>query len=611
MEYAKLKDEINKIKRTINRLRSKKVGLEKELGSLEGEKNEARRNYNNSYETKKREARQQHRKDLLLPFEQKRSAAQKALSDLESQHEEDLANLTVDNLMKNYSSKQEILQEVKESADELHKVIIEVVGQRFCDELESQLEVQEMKIEDENLDEMINYFNDCGTEIKKVSTGSSKLIGMINSVQNLIVDIDGSNVQLPTSAILGIAGVLIVIIFLCYKYVFPFYVLLLCILCVINLLRNYKVFKIILAQKTIRDNVDAIEERFRAEVLEEIERKTEEINEHFEKEKTALQSELRNINEEIERLNQTADRSFVFDEDSIRDIYNATIRQKELRESEISDSIHAADVEMQELYKKLDELNSELNRTIGDIQEQYLDYDSIGTSLQFDGKFIIDVVESKPIFFEHPKTSVLCLYQDEKVIADFIRLLNLQLRVKMSPTAYRVDVVDPTNLGRDYLCFKPVPKNDKEKASIGKLFRIIKNDGEYAPVVEENSELLSKRINTILSGHSDIEAYNEFMLSIDSLTEAYQFSFLLDPSSKTLTDTRMHQLLRNGSSVGMYYHLFIREDEFYSMGQGVPAILSNVGKFYVQTGSNIQSRAKDWLLEKIEEQKNMGNPLKG
>jgi hypothetical protein len=429
------------------------------------------------------------------------------------------------------------------------------------------------------------------------------MVGVIDTVQQVLVGIDSSGIQISTGGTIGISVALLVVTILCYKYVFPFYLTFLLVIAGFNIYRNYKVLKIILVQKTIRDNVDSIEEMFRQQVLEELDRRTTEENKKFEGERAALESEIGGLNSKIEQLAQNSESSFVFDDNQIREIYEATVRQKEHREDEINDAIQQDDKKIKGLYEKLEELQKELDKMVGNIQYSYLNYEAIGSSMTLDKNFIIDVENSKPVFFQHPLTSFLCLYTDEKIVSDFVRLINLQLRVKLKPNMFSVDVFDPTNLGSSYLAFKPVPKNDKEAAMLGNLFRIFTDESDFSQSVKEYSEELGRKINTIITGYENIDEYNKFMLSIQSLTESYHFIFIIDPSDRVLANKALVQQLRNGASVGMYYHLFMREGDFYSLGTNAHSLLDNVGRIYLLTESGIQSRAKDWILERLEEEK--------
>jgi hypothetical protein len=47
----------------------------------------------------------------------------------------------------------------------------------------------------------------------------------------------------------------------------------------------------------------------------------------------------------------------------------------------------------------------------------------------------------------------------------------------------------------------------------------------------------------------------------------------------------------------------MREGDFYSLGTNAHSLLDNVGRIYLLTESGIQSRAKDWILERLEEEK--------
>lgn len=604
MNYAELNSAIRKAKSSINKLRADKIALEKEIGDIEKEKQDARQNYHENYSKAVQDAKEQHKKDLVAPFERKREEAQNAMLQIQTDHANALDELTEENLLKDCSSQQDILAEVRESIANLRSVIIDVVGERFYDELIDQLDAQEIQIDEDRLEDIVDYFNICSSEISKISQRSGKMLGMVVKVQDTLAQIDGSNIELDTRVTIAICGALLVITVLSYKYIFPFYLAFVVVLAGLNIWRNYKVLKIILTQKTIQDNVESIESMLRAQVAEELEKRISAENKRFEAKKSELQNQIDELNMKIQHVSQHSDSSFVFDESKVKSIFDATVRQKEVRENDINEQLHRIDIDLSKKNSELDALQEQLHKMVGSIQDSYLNADSCGKAYELDTKFILDVVNGKPVIFDYPETSMLFLYSNERDVVDFIKLINLQLRVRLSPEVFTVTVYDPTNMGSDFLCFEPVAKDEKEEMLVKKLFHIIDSEKDFLDELEHLSEDLRSRINTIVNESGDINTYNKFMKSIDALIQTLEFIFIIDPSDRVLGYQSLPQQLLNGSKVGMYYHLFINENTFFSPGSKATDLLDGVSKIYQLSSSGVQPKAKEWILDQIEERKN-------
>ena len=600
MDYATLRRELNSTKKSISSIRNKKMQLEQELKDLSLEKEKARNAYRQNYSTEKQNALARHKEEVLKPLEEERAHLEDELHELRLKHDHDLGELTVDNLMEHCSSKQDILNEVKESVNNLHGVIVDAVGERFCKELESQLDVKEVPIDESKLEEIVAYFNICSSEITKISQKGNRLTTIISSAQNALLKLDGSNLEGNTGATVVLIVALSVILLLCYKFVFPYYVLFLLFIGAVDMYRNYKVLRIIMSQKIIRDNVDAIEDMLHKQVLEELNKRTEQVNSEFEEKQSALEQQQQAINDDIVKKAELAERSYVFDEQGVVNSYNVAIRQKETRENEINLSIRESDKELEQAYTKLESLQAQLDDIVGSIQEEFLNFDKIGTEYEMDPKFIVDVEKSKPVFFNHPMKSTMFLYNEETDVINFIRLLIVQLRVHLNPNSFTVDVYDPTTLGSGYLCFKPSPKDDREAVLLNKLLHIATSREELKEMFVSYNAELGRRFTLIMSGYDSLTEYNRFMLSNQSLPEPMKFVFIQDPDPKIFEDLNVIQLLRNAAKIGYYFHIFMRKDRFFNLNEQTKAIIEVIGGFYFIEDSKILPRAKDFVSEQVE-----------
>ena len=196
----------------------------------------------------------------------------------------------------------------------------------------------------------------------------------------------------------------------------------------------------------------------------------------------------------------------------------------------------------------------------------------------------------------HPKESCLFLYNKVDEVANFIKLLCVQLRIKMSPMNLLISVIDPEGLGVQYL---PLDTSNSEDESIKQLFQIITDKSATKDFLEKSNSELDRKVGAILRNYNDIEEYNTAMVESDSLTESYNFIFYLDPALDDVKDSNLTTLLKNGGIVGIYTHLCINMQSFKEMQDSAAEIIKRVNTVYVLQNGSIYKKAKDFALENL------------
>lgn len=599
MDYTSVKQEINKLSQTISKKRREKVTCEQDLQLLHNEKKDSESKFFAAKAKKEQKDRKLYTEELLKPFEEKRVSLTEELEHLKAEYTEATENLTVDKAMQDSSSKQEILDAVKDSADKLKEIIINIVGERFYNELESQLSVPDIIDDTEKLEDVIDYFNICEKNTERISRHSGKISRMVNQAQSVIMSEKLGEGTSNSNADTVIAVLVLFLLFIAFKYVFPVYMCGLVAALVLNLMRHYSIFKIMLIQKTVRDNVDGIESVIRQQILETIEQQKQEMKVKYDGDVAKINSELAQLQNDITRVASSADSTFKFDDTDIRRQYETGKIQKEARERALVSKI--ASIE-QDIAKNQDLLNKQkelLNSALGQMQAQYLDASRIGDSYEFDPKFLQNVENDKLDFFTHPKTSCFFIYQEEEDIYDFMKLLLLQLRTRLNPFAYVADIYDPIAMGRDFLRFQP--DNPQKLVSIEKLFRIFTTETEFVGVFSEYKEDIDNRRLEIFKEYNNIAEYNKYMLSIDSLTETYCFVFALGVDVSILHNRIFAQIAQNGGDLGVYIHCFVSEDDCIKMGENAVKVLAPISKVYTIDKRGAKPKAKTWLVDLIKD----------
>ena len=602
LNYSDIKKEITSINRTITKKRSEKVKLEQDLIMIGKDKSTIKQRYKLDASKKAVAAKKDFVQSKAQPLEQRRSLLTSSLEKLKKQYKQDLDSISVDSLATESSDKQEILESVKAASDKLHEIIVSMVGERFYNELDKQIPTGELVTDTEKLSEIVDYFNICEVELERLSAKSGKLTKFVDKLQFVIMSIDIGEIKSDSSVDLVIAILVIILFGIGFKYLYPVYLILGLAGFGINLTRHYKIFKILLIQKTVRDNVDSIESLIRQQLIQEVERQKQALTEQFNAEKSKYLAEIDRVNKSIDSVAYAAGSAFKYDDSEDIKNQHLILNQRAREEAQISENIGRIESELKALDIELREKTSLLNNELQQEQMRYLDTSVIGTSFIFDPKFLQNVEGSKLEFWTHPESSALFIYNERKYAIDFIRLILIQLRIRLNPFAYNIDIVDPERMGRDFLKFQPLNKD--KSPSIDILYRIFKTEDDFKEEFEIYNAEVSKRLNTIFRSHNSISKYNEFMLSIDSLTETYKFIFIMDPTATSLMDPSLQQIARNGGDLGIFVHFFVSEDFALTPNNRCDEAIQNISKLYTIGNTGAKTKATTWLIEQIEEKRN-------
>lgn len=597
MDYGEIKKELLAINKEISNLRKKKTVRIKELNDLIKVRQHSEEAYASDHLKQAQSEKARYKEKQLKPYEDKRSELEHQLIREKNLYYEEKDLLTEENLMADCSDQQSILLEVTAASNSLRKLIEEILGSRFYEELDRQMQ-SPIEINDpEQLQNIVSYFNSCELEIEKISKHSGKITRFVNKFQEAVGGIPVEKLSTKSKADYLVVVLVLILVLIGFRYVAPVYVTLLAVGAVINLIRHYKVFKILLVQKTVRDNVAHIEEMLRQQVLEELDRRLEDAEQKYQEKQKELNAELEELEEQIKDVSQEADATFVFDDTKVRNNHSIELADIDQKMNKIQEELAEIEATLGEKNKLLLEKKNLLNSQAMNMQKQYVDPEKIGESYQFDIKFLVNVKDSKLEFFEHPESSCLFLYKDLEDMDNFIRIVLYQLRIKLNPFAFNVDVYDQMTAGRNLIRFKP--DNREDKPSIELLFRVFSEDEKFKQETESYKKELDRRALFVLREYKNIKEYNKYMLDIDSLTETYKFIFMLNPVMSLLSDSKLLQQFKIGGDLGFFYHVFVKEDDFYKGNEQSLSILDMFGKLYILEKSGPKSKAQTFIEEKI------------
>lgn len=603
MDYNTLKLEVDSNKRLITKIKLNLKSIGVDLENLRGSRKVLEDNYQNEVRRAKKSAFESHHAQQVSVYDDKVRKLEQGLSDLKQRYKEELDNLTEDNIGEMYTGEQEVNNEIKASLNVLQDRLKHAISPRFQKELEDQLEVQQIDLESQNLEPLLKYFNRQSVLIERMSRKSTSFdfLGYFsnqfikkNPISSEGAAEDDRQERIKLAMLVGIG---IIILVAAAYFVFPAYAIALTVFTGYNISKHYRIYSALIAQKAVKDNITQIEEALKSKVLAQLEEQRETLKLDFEAALDEAERSLGSARSEAAGASTNANSSFQFDDSSLRNNYEAASRAKDDKENSLVAEKRDLTQQLNGLYQKLKKSEDDLRSVAGSIQSDYLDFEKIGSDVVFRPRFIFDVKDTKPVFFDHPQNSCLFVYNDITDVINFVRLLSVQLRIKLNPFNLAITTIDAVGLGIDYLVMQPQP--DKKDESVKNLFRVLTNKADINERLEAYNAETVKRIKLIRVQHQNIAEYNEFMLERDSLTESYDFLFYQDPDLADLQSTPMKQILKNGGCVGIFAHLFLHADVLRGSGDAGHKLVEDVSTIYLLKDGDLFKRARDFVHENM------------
>lgn len=487
----------NEIKKSIDRVRKDIVGIKRNLSRNEEDQREIRRAVDKAESTfqlnlrqEKDTAQQEFVQQSVADVNNEIQSLQHQISQTQQEYDNEIDRIKGMDIASQYSDEQAITAEVRASLAVLQEQLTKTISPRFQNELEGQFETQEIAMSSEEIEEVIKYFNKQSRMIEHMGSGSW-VDKLIDKILQLVRIPSLEKNEKTTKVSFGILSILLVVLVaVAGKFLFPFYVLFLGVLLFYNVNKHYRIFSALIAQKTVKDNLKLIDESLRNKALEQQQALLQETQEQYDAQLLQAQEELDSLKRRKDSATMSAMQSFTFDDTDLQSRYSNAIKINNKRLEQLKDEKDSLQHSLNEAQNELQELEHQLHAIAGNVQSEYLDLQKIGTSPIFNPQFIVDIKKSKPTYFTHLQAGMLFLYNDSKDVSNFIRLILLQLRIKLSPHNMNCTIIDTQDLGIDYLPFKPNnPDNDE---AINSLFRII---GDKEKIKETIDDLVAS-INT-------------------------------------------------------------------------------------------------------------------
>lgn len=582
-DYKQLRSEISGLKKRLNGLKSQERSLAEEYSNIE-----------NRYQTEIRDAKLKDKDkfnySITKPYEEKLKECESKLDALKEKYNKDMDENDDSHVDDFYTDEREILNEINSSTELLTEKINAILGPRFQAELNKQLSSKEVELTNLDLDEVIDYFNHESEKIEKMFSDSK--FNILESASNIFAKF-GDNFSFGNKNSVFIFIILnVVIAVIAYKIVFPIYVVLLTFFGVYNVIRCYRLYSAIISTKLVKDNLERITNKLKEDAYNELAENRANIETQFNKDKISLEHKIESLHNEINKALVSAEKLYYFDDTDLRESHDSLIKDLNSKRSKIKSEIFRCEKMLQDKTSKLQDLSGKMNELNSKIVSDYLNPEKVGDSYILEGNILFDIDDTgKPIIITIPQESCLFLYSSLEDVIDFIRLMCFQLRTQVIPQNLSFSLYDPIYLGKDFLLFTD--------SDLSKIFSILTSKDEIKEKTNSLSEEILKRTVNIKREFNTIDEYNKFMISQDSLTEPYDFFFLIDADFSTLNSVEFSQILINGGPLGLFTYVFVDIEKFCNGKENSRTLLDNISTVRVLQNGVLYNKAKNYVAEKI------------
>lgn len=576
LSYDDLKIKLTNLQRDLAKCRENIENYERQSKHLEHEELNIKQSFERTLSEESNKELNQYVNNLSAPVANKVTELEDELLELEDRFKEEMSKFSKEDLTDYYYSESEMLEDVHKALAMLNERLTNLIGERFQKELNQQLDSVSFKIQEDDLEEICDYFEKLTEYFDNIQNNNSK----VTSIENIIKKLNTIGNALETGnkqLTLVVMIVLCFIFYFAFKFVFPIYVIALAMFTIYNVKLSSKIYTTSLLRKVIEDNISAIEQMYRDKALAQLNQEKRELEESYKETKNELENELSDTKNKLESILMSAKERFTYDDDKLRENQNNLLIVNKNKKSELERLKLQEKQKYDSLLKELEVTKQQFDQAADNLKNKYINFDKVGDSYVMDKDFLLDIdaVTKKPKFFEFNFGSNLFIYSDITDVINFIKLFVVQVRARLKPSCINMTIFDDKFMGRDYLCFK-----ETEDDKYDNIMRLLINKEELKNYVGELSELSITRTTNIKREFNNIIEYNNFMLSQNSLPESYTFFFVQDIVLNTLLETTFRQILLNGSDLGIYPFVFLSMENFSQGGNDAKELIKYFDNIY-------------------------------
>lgn len=561
--------------------------LRKSLEEVEKRKKNTEANYNKKFKEAKDKAFKDYQKRETQEQFDKIELTNNKIETLKEIHEETLNNLN--NELENNELHLDMEDEIKKEMDSIENNMVRLFGNEFKTRIFRYLNTKSIEIKENDIQSFIEYFNNLNEKLQKNNRFRKTL--NLDKLRDFSKNFHNTKFLSSNTNVVILIIIISVLSLMFAYYTIPFYIIFLVYLSVSNLICSYNAYTALIAYKTLQDNIQKIEEDLEKQKIEDINNKIKNENDNYNSQLESLKSKLDKYENDYQNKLLEVSENFNFDSTTIKMEHESAIQILDNEIDSIKSKLESYKNLMLSLDNDVKELSNDLTLEMSKIPDQFLNYKKTGDSFEFDNKFLFDIENNEIEMFEHPENSCIILYDSLDDVYNFIKLISVQLRVRMNPFAFNIIVHDYNFAGAE-LQSLVVPEQEQ-------LFNIITDKNVGNENWKSLAEDIIKKTQRIRSTAKNIKDYNKIMLENKSLTESYLFIFSIDTDVSMVNNQGFIKTMLVGPLIGIFNHLFIQISNFVSYGKQSDKFLESKSNVYIIKDGKLEEKSIDYIRDKL------------
>lgn len=420
LSYDDLKIKLTNLQRDLAKCRENIENYERQSKHLEHEELNIKQSFERTLSEESNKELNQYVNNLSAPVANKVTELEDELLELEDRFKEEMSKFSKEDLTDYYYSESEMLEDVHKALAMLNERLTNLIGERFQKELNQQLDSVSFKIQEDDLEEICDYFEKLTEYFDNIQNNNSK----VTSIENIIKKLNTIGNALETGnkqLTLVVMIVLCFIFYFAFKFVFPIYVIALAMFTIYNVKLSSKIYTTSLLRKVIEDNISAIEQMYRDKALAQLNQEKRELEESYKETKNELENELSDTKNKLESILMSAKERFTYDDDKLRENQNNLLIVNKNKKSELERLKLQEKQKYDSMLKELEVTKQQFDQAADNLKNRYINFDKVGDSYVMDKDFLLDIdaVTKKPKFFEFNFGSNLFIYSDITDVINF------------------------------------------------------------------------------------------------------------------------------------------------------------------------------------------------
>lgn len=535
-------------------------------------------------EEDKRRAREEHQRKSTSKIDKHLNELNSKSADIKRKYDLAVSKITFDKYKERYSEDVKLNEQVKEILGEVKDTLNDLVGERFKSTLMSQLETATVEMNYDSIEAAATRINKLHKNLKILNQGRGLDIpkGIDAFLRKMTPCRDERSEEAIRRDIILYLVICSIITFMVFKFLSPILLVILIVIAVINISKGVMAYHIVLETKNLQDNQNMIDNLITKHVNEDMDKAKDILDKKHEAVQDKIQKRINICTDKLQEIVRNCDKTFKYDSSPIQERYNRTKVNIERNIEDIKSGIGKIDIEIANLTSQIQRLEEAILKSVEGMKSYYIN-DNVGQEYILEPKYLMDIVQGKPTFWEFPFKSCLFLYDSEEDVTNFINLVIIQTLCRLHVSAFSFELIDPINIGSDYVAYTKMHQRN---------FRLSVSKNEIDDCNKDLAEQMMLRRAKILESFNDIEEFNKEMLETDSLPASYIFNIIRSCEPKYLADNKVTNIVFNGPKVGVYTLAFMPMCDFKDMGDDGLVLLKKFHKVCNLNGGRIENKSK-------------------